>query len=265
MKIFARYIFFCVIIFNFNASKSNDALKAAINNKYRDDKNITRDVYRNPYETLNFFGLEKNMKVLEIVPGRGWYTEILSTYMKKTNNFYVATYREPQYAIDIITKIQNEFYEYFDKNQEKFGEIKIVSIDKNLKLESDIEYFDLVLTFRNTHNFLDQKKSENILKSIYSSLKKGGVLGVVQHRANESAKKDFDKGYVKEEFLIKHIEKFGFQLVDKSEINANPKDLKNYKKGVWSLPPRYANGDENKSYFKSIGESDRMTLKFKKK
>ena len=265
MKIFARYIFFCVIIFNFNASKSNDALKAAINNKYRDDKNITRDVYRNPYETLNFFGLEKNMKVLEIVPGRGWYTEILSTYMKKTNNFYVATYGEPQYAIDIITKIQNEFYEYFDKNQEKFGEIKTVSIDKNFKLESDIEYFDLVLTFRNTHNFLDQKKSENILKSIYSSLKKGGVLGVVQHRANESAKKDFDKGYVKEEFLIKHIEKLGFQLVDKSEINANPKDLKNYKKGVWSLPPRYANGDENKSYFKSIGESDRMTLKFKKK
>ena len=265
MKVFARYILFCVIIFNFNTSKSNDALKAAINNKYRDDKNITRDVYRNPYETLSFFGLEKNMKVLEIVPGRGWYTEILSSYMKETNNFYVATYKEPQYAIDIITKIQNEFYEYFDKNQKKFGKIKTIFIDKNLKLESDIEYFDLVLTFRNTHNFLDQKKSENILKSIYNSLKKGGVLGVVQHRADESAKSNFNKGYVKESFLIRHIEEQGFKLLEKTELNSNPKDLKNYNKGVWTLPPRYAEGDKNKSIYEAIGESDRMTLKFIKK
>ena len=88
---------------------------------------------------------------------------------------------------------------------------------------------------------------------------------MVQHRANESSNFNFEKGYVKESFLIKHIEKQGFKLIDKSEINANPKDLKDYKKGVWTLPPRLSEGKKNRSFYQSIGESDRMTLKFRKK
>ena len=121
------------------------------------------------------------------------------------------------------------------------------------------------MTFRNTHNFLDQKKSENIYQSLHRSLKKNGILGVVQHRADESATYNFKKGYVKESFLIRHIEEQGFKLLEKTEINSNPKDLKNYNKGVWTLPPRYAEGDKNKSIYEAIGESDRMTLKFIKK
>ena len=242
-----------------------DLIKEAVNNPHRKEENKKRDVFRNPHETLNFFGLDKSKKVLEIIPGRGWYTEIISTYMRGSNNFHVAVYEEPGYAIEIITKIQNEFFEYFEENKNKFGEIKKVLIDSDFKIKGHENSFDLILTFRNVHNFLDQKKSKNIFKSFHKSLKKNGILGVVQHRANESETFDFKKGYVKESFLIKHIEEQGFKLLEKSEINFNPKDLKNYDKGVWTLPPRFAEGEEKKSYYKTIGESDRMTLKFIKK
>ncbi len=262
MKILFYSITLTFLFFFCKTDANIDLIQKAVENPNRKEENIKRDVYRNPYETLNFFGLDKSKKVLEIIPGRGWYTEIISTYMKGSNNFHVAVYEEPSFAVEIITKIQNEFFEYFEKHQDKFGEIKKVLIDNNFKIEGHENYFDLILTFRNTHNFLDQKKSENIYKSFHKSLKKNGILGVVQHRANESAKFDFKKGYVKESFLIKHIEKQGFKLLEKTEINSNPKDLKNYKKGVWTLPPRYAEGENNRSVYKAIGESDRMTLKF---
>ena len=253
------------IIFYKTPLSSNEDIKSSVDNKYRSEENVKRDKYRNPIETLQFFGLNKKMKVLEITPGRGWYTEILSHYMRNTNNFYVATYKEPPFAVEIITKIQKEFYDYFDINKDKFGDFNTIYIDKNFNFEEKESYFDMILTFRNTHNFLSHKKSENILNSIHKALKKGGILGVVQHRADESLNINFEKGYVKESFLIDHIQNQGFELIGKSNINENPKDLKNYSKGVWSLPPRYANGEKDKDYYRSIGESDRMTIKFRKK
>ena len=265
MKILLYSLTLTFFLFFYKIDANTNLIKEAVENPHRKEKNIKRDVYRNPYETLNFFELDKSKKVLEIIPGRGWYTEIIGTYMKGSNNFHVAVYEEPSFAIEIITKIQNEFFEYFEKNKNKFGEIKKVFIDNDFRIKGHENYFDLILTFRNTHNFLDQKKSENIYKSFHKSLKKNGILGVVQHRANESARFDFNKGYVRESFLIKHIEKQGFKLLEKTEINSNPKDIKNYKKGVWTLPPRYAEGEKNKSVYKAIGESDRMTLKFIKK
>ena len=118
------------------------------------------------------------------------------------------------------------------------------------------------MTFRNTHNWLDSNNAEKIYRSIFNSMKKGGVLGVVQHRADESSEFNYKGGYVKESFLIKLIEDQGFKLVKKSEINSNPKDLKDYAKGVWTLPPTLRLGDKNKAKYSNIGESDRMTLKF---
>jgi len=265
MKTLLYSLVFTFLFFLNKIDANADLIKDAVDNPHRKEENKKRDIYRNPYETLNFFGLDKSKKVLEIIPGRGWYTEIISTYMKGSNNFHVAVYEEPTYAIEIITKIQDEFFEYFEENKNKFGEIKKVFIDSDFKIKGHENYFDLILTFRNTHNFLDQNKSENIFKSFHKSLKKNGILGVVQHRANESETFDFKKGYVRESFLIKHIEKHGFKLLEKNEINSNPKDLKNYNKGVWTLPPRLAEGEKNKSVYKTIGESDRMTLKFIKK
>ena len=106
----------------------------------------------------------------------------------------------------------------------------------------------MILTFRNIHNFLDQDKSDNIFNSINKSLKKGGILGVVQHRADKSLDLEFSKGYVKESFIIDQIESHGFELVEKSNINSNPKDLKNYEKGVWTLPPRLIEGEKINLY-----------------
>lgn len=245
--------FFC---FSFN-SLSDDSLKFAVNNKLRGSENISRDKYRNPYDTLSFFELSKNKKVLEVTPGTGWYTEILSKYMKGTSNFYVLMYDQPKR--DIVKKIQKKFLEKFNNNQ-SFGDVKKIYFSENFNIAYKNRYFDLIVTFRNTHNWLQMKKADKVYGSISKLLKKGGILGVVQHRALVNDKKDFSKGYVKEDFLIKLIENQGFKFVGKSEINSNLKDLKNYKKGVWSLPPRFSDG--KKTQYLNIGESDRMTLKF---
>ena len=120
----------------------------------------------------------------------------------------------------------------------------------------------MVLTFRNTHNWLRSKTAENVYSSIYKVMKSGGILGIVQHKADENSEFNFKNGYVKESFLIKLVEGQGFKLLEKSNINLNPLDTKDYKNGVWTLPPRLILGEKNKRKYLEIGESERMTLKF---
>ena len=253
-------ITFLTITLENNNSLSDDVLKSSISNKFRSFENKQRDIYRNPYETLSFFEINRNKKILEIIPGRGWYTEILSKYMKDSENYYVLMYGKPE--IEILKKIQGDFLIFFKENKKNFGNFKNLYFDKNFNIANKDNFFDTVLTFRNSHNWLDKGKAEKVYQSLNKVLKKGGILGVVQHRNFDDSDKNFFKGYVKEQFLIELIEKQGFKLIDKSEINSNPKDKKNYDKGVWALPPRLADGFKDK-YLK-IGESDRMTLKFKK-
>mgnify|MGYP001166872323 CR=1 FL=1 len=255
---------FTILIFCLPKIALNSNLADSIDNPFREQSSL-RDKYRNPLETLSFFGIEKNLKTLEITPGRGWYTEILANYYKDTENYYVAVYREPSLVQQIIEKIQKEFFLNFKNKQNQFGNFKTIFIEKNFQIENKLNYFDIILTFRNTHNFLDRGKAQKIYSSFHKLLKKGGILGIVQHRANESADFDFKKGYVKESFLIDFVENIGFKLSEKSEINSNPLDDKNYPKGVWTLPPRMAEGETNKDRYLKIGESDRMTLKFIKK
>ena len=255
-KLLSPLLFLCLFCFSFN-SLSDDSLKFAVNNNLRGSENISRDKYRNPYETLSFFEISRNKKVLEVIPGTGWYTEIISKYMRGTRNFYVLMYGQPK--LDILKKIQKKFSEKFDNN-ESFGDVKKLYFNENLDVTDKNGYFDLIVTFRNTHNWLQMNKADEAYKSISKLLKKGGILGVVQHRASENDEENFSKGYVKEDFLIKQIEKQGLKFIEKSEINSNPRDLKNYKKGVWSLPPRFSDGKKTK--YLNIGESDRMTLKF---
>ena len=255
-KLLSPLLFLLLFSFSFN-SLSDDSLKFAVNNNLRGSENISRDKYRNPYDTLSFFEISRNKKVLEVIPGTGWYTEIISKYMRGTRNFYVLMYGQPK--LDIIKKIQKKFSEKFDNN-ESFGDVQKLYFNENLEVTDKNGYFDLIVTFRNTHNWLQMKKADEAYNSISKLLKRGGILGVVQHRASESDKDNFSKGYVKENFLIKKIENQGFKFIEKSEINSNPRDLKNYKKGVWSLPPRFSDGKKTK--YLNIGESDRMTLKF---
>ena len=249
-----------VFLLAFGPFLSSDGLMDAINGEYRDPKNILRDKYRNPYETLNFFGIQPSMKVVELSPGGGWYTEILANYIDDSGELIAAHFDENS---------NNNYFKKSRKNFEKkmksnqiYKNVKIVNLTSNLSKPQSV---DAVLTFRNLHNWLGPNM-DSIFSNSFEVLKPGGIFGVVEHRAEAGTSIDKMKksGYVTEEHAIKIAKKHGFVLVSKSEINSNPKDLKNYPKGVWTLPPSLRQKDKNKDKYLAIGESDRMTLLFKK-
>ncbi len=254
------FVFLFSLIFEAKTAESDDLLISSIKNEKRSEKNIKRDKYRNPFETLTFFEIDREKKILEISPGGGYYSEIISHYMKKTNNFFSTEYLVP--PVEAVRKGQEKYNKFFEENKKEFGQINKIYFLKNNKLEFEEKNFDLVLTFRNTHNWLGSNSAGNVYQSIYDVMKKGGILGIVQHRADEKSKFNFKNGYVKESFLIRFLEDIGFKLLDKSDINQNTKDKKDYKNGVWTLPPRLVLGDLDRQKYLDIGESDRMTLKF---
>lgn len=260
-----RVLVLIILFFDESSFALDQKLFDAINNKFR--INNERDAFRHPYETLSFFGIKKNFKVLEIIPGRGWYTEILSMYLKDSGELTVASFGD-NHKIEYLRKMHNDFVKKFQTNKNLYGDLKIKTFKKKNVFLGDLKSnnFDMILTFRNTHNWLQRKQAQNVYDAIFRTLKPGGILGVVQHRSFENTKKNFkgENGYVKESFLIKLIENSGFKFIDKSEINKNSNDLKNYPEGVWSLPPTFRGDKANQKKYELIGESDRMTLKFMK-
>jgi predicted methyltransferase len=242
----------------------DDRLKDAIAGDHRSEANKARDKYRHPFETLTFFGIRPDMKVVEIYPGRGWYSEILAPYLKGSGTFYAA-----QRPSDPSYEPGQRSLEAFDEKAkgapELYGEVKRTTLTK----EGDIalpESADLVVTFRNVHSWMGSGSEDAAFAAMFKALKPGGVLGVVQHRGDPNVEQDpkAGNGYVNEDYVIALAEKAGFELADKAEINANPKDTKDYAKGVWTLPPSLRLGDEDREKYVAIGESDRMTLKFVK-
>lgn len=248
------------------ANAADDSLGKAVNAEHRTVENKARDIYRHPQETLSFFGMQPDMKVLEILPGRGWYTEILAPALKENGQLTVASFGE-NHTNDYLRSLHNDFMKILDDNPNVYGKVKraVFKEETYLKDVADSSQ-DMVVTFRNTHNWIRYGGVEDAYRSFYRVLKKGGVLGVVQHRANkgDDVKESAQKGYVPESYLIKLAESMGFELVAKSEINANPKDTKDYPEGVWTLPPTYRLKEVDKEKYTTIGESDRMTLRFVK-
>jgi predicted methyltransferase len=247
-------------LFSFSSFSSAHDLMAAIQSEDRSTKNIARDKYRNPAKTLTFFQIKPDMRVVELSPGGGWYTEILANYIHNPGVVIAAHF-------DADSK-----REYFRKSRERFEKkvieksmydnVYIVNLSSELAKEGSV---DAVLTFRNLHNWLGPQM-DLIFSNSFKALKSGGLFGIVEHRANPGTSiSDMKKsGYVTEEHAIKIAKKHGFILVAKSEINANPKDTKDHPKGVWTLPPSLRLKDIDKDKYLSIGESDRMTLLFKK-
>ena len=227
-------------------------------------ENKARDKYRNPLETLTFFGIRPDMTVVEIYPGRGWYTEILAPYLKGSGTLYAAEHPgDPSY--EAIQKSLEAFDQTVKGAPELYGEVKRTKLTK----DGDIAppgSADLVVTFRNVHSWMGSATENEAFAAMFRALKPGGVLGVVQHRGDPNVKQDpkAGTGYVNEDYVIGLAKKAGFELAEKSEINANPKDTKDYPKGVWTLPPSFRLGDEDREKYSAIGESDRMTLKFVK-
>ena len=244
-----------------------DPLDAAINSEHREAKNIARDVYRHPKETLSLFGIKPDLQVLEILPGGGWYTEILAPYLKDQGRLVVASFGA-EHPNEYLRNIHLGMMKKFDSQPEVYGDVVVELFqgqDGHLRGVKDGE-FDMVLTFRNTHNWIRFGGLEDIYRAFYRALKPGGVLGVVQHRAEagRDAKETAEMGYVPEAYLIRLLEDIGFELTDKSEVNANAKDTKDHPEGVWTLPPTYRLGEKDKAKYSAIGESDRMTLRFVK-
>ncbi len=243
---------------------TSEALDKAIQGSQRDPNNVARDVYRHPKETLTVFGIEPSMKVLEILPGRGWYTEILAPFLKDSGEFTVASFGDT-HPTKYLRNIHIEFIRKMNADTNIYGKVKTVVFDKDGYL-TDIRdnSLDMVLTFRNTHNWIRFGGIEEIYSAFHRVLKPGGILGVVQHRADTGidAKVTAEKGYVPKPYLINLIEDKGFELVKNSEVNANPSDSKDYPEGVWSLPPTYREKDKDRDRYTIIGESDRMTMKF---
>lgn len=240
-------------------------LDTVIAGSWRSDKNKARDQYRHPKETLEFFGLKPGDTLIEITPGAGWYTEILAPALKG-NGTYVAAIAKPKKPQGEDAQDQSGLKKKFADDAAEYGEAKIVEFDGQAPNFGPAGSADMVVTFRNVHNWVSANTAPQMFKAFFDVLKPGGVLGVEDHRAADGAnvEQTKEKGYLPTDYVIKLATDAGFRLKAQSEINANPKDTKDYEKGVWTLPPTLTLGDKDREKYLAIGESDRMTLKFVK-
>ncbi len=248
-------------------ASGKDAIKAAATSKARKPGRADRDKYRHPVETLDFFGFKPTMTVLEYGPGEGWYTELLAPSLAKKGKL-VVTNGDPNGPADERSTFYAERVKLFlESSPELYGKVETVVVDsKAPKLAGKDGQVDMALVMRGLHGMVTAGKLDEWLAAMHASLKPNGVLGIEEHRAPADAKPEESakKGYLPEKWVIERIEAAGFKLAGKSEINANPKDTKDYADGVWALPPTLKNGDKDKEKYTAIGESDRMTLKFTK-
>ena len=233
---------------------------------HRTDENKARDKYRYPVQTLEFFEIKPNHTVVEINPSSGWYTEVIGPYLKNEGTLYLAIFDKK--SKKSYAKKYNKKIKKIVNDSNFYGNVKFTVIDDSAKMGpvAPKNSADRVVTFRNIHGWIKNGKDKEAFKAFYEALKPGGILGVVQHRLPKKMKQDkkAKTGYVHESYVIKLAEEVGFKLAEKSEINANPKDTAKHKNGVWTLPPALRVGDSMKAKYQKIGESDRMTLKFKK-
>ncbi len=248
---------------------------------HRSAENKSRDAARHPAETLAFFEVRPESTVVELWPGGGWYSEILAPYVAGKGKLVVTVF-DPNGPKEYYGTAQSQkLLDRFAAEKAVFGDVGTATVKQDVQLGPDgkvakivVHPFelvppgtaDVVLTFRNSHGWYRSDSIGAIYKSAFDALKPGGIFGVEQHRANKDADPNTtaEKGYLPEHTVIAAAEAAGFELVDKSEINANPKDTKDHPNGVWSLPPSLDGGDVDKDKFIAIGESDRMTLKFRK-
>ncbi|CAB3752324.1 class I SAM-dependent methyltransferase [Paraburkholderia solisilvae] len=244
------------------------SLAAAVAGPQRSDADRARDVYRHPEQTLRFFGLTDHQTVIEIAPGAGWYTEILAPYLRVHGKLYEAPYITPDKALaPRLAPMIDRFRQKLAQDPANYGGVTVGALYAGRFDGVGVPgSADMVLTFRNIHNWIKDGDLDANLKAFYTALKPGGVLGVEEHRANPGTtlQQTIETGYVTEDFVIEHARAAGFELAGRSEINSNPRDTKDYPKGVWALPPSYADGDNDRARYAAIGESDRMTLRFVK-
>jgi predicted methyltransferase len=241
-------------------------LLAAIQGAARTDKERARDPARHPLETLAFFGVRPESHVVELWPGGGWYTAILAPYLRERGQLAITHFDPGGDPENYDVKESKALLARLASQPAVFDKVVRQRIaPPSIALGPDASA-DVVLTFRNIHNWIEAGYDAQVFQAIARVLKRGGVLGVEEHRAGRelTLKEMNDTGYVTEAHVIQLAEAAGLRLEARSEINANPRDTKDHPNGVWSLPPSYAGKDVDRDKFAAIGESDRMTLRFRK-
>jgi predicted methyltransferase len=243
-------------------------LTAIVASPHRQPGYAARDGARHPVETLTFFGVKPTSTVVELGAGGGWYTELLAPLLADHGKLVVAGPSATEPAGKMSTANGKALDLMLAKSPELFGKVERVSIASadTMKLGPD-DSADVVIAMREMHNWQRRGEMDKYLAAVHAVLKPGGTFGIAEHRAKDGTKGEdtADSGYLAQQWVIDRVTAAGFTLADKSEINANPKDTKDYDKGVWALPPSFRNGDTDKAKYAAIGESDRMTLKFTKK
>ncbi len=252
-------------------------IAAALTGDHREPGNAERDRFRNPAETLTFFGWQPEMTVLEIWPATGWYSEILAPITRPEGIYYAAGFamtadRTPQWRKDM----QIAYRKKLQAHPRVYDHVVVteLAIPERTTIAPP-GTVDLVVSFRNVHNWVRGSYGEDMFPVIFRALKPGGILGLVQHRAAPGTPREAvpDIGYMPVDYVLELAEAAGFVLEAESEINANPNDSRDHPAGVWSLPPGFrfcsrmeagAERDACEERYHAIGESDRMTLRFRK-
>jgi predicted methyltransferase len=232
------------------------ALAKAVASEQRTPAFVERDKYRHPQEVLEFAGIKPTQTVVEISPGGGYWTEILGPYLKDKGTYYTA----------LSARAMENWNKKLADNKAHWGEVKVTEFTKDKYDVAPAGSADLVITSRNVHNWMGAGFADEAFAAFYKALKPGGILSVEEHRASSAQPQDpkAANGYVREDHTIALAEKAGFKLVDKSETLANPKDTKDWEKGVWTLPPSLALGETDRAKYQAIGEADNFLLKFQK-
>jgi predicted methyltransferase len=238
------------------AQAKDEALAKAIAGAHRTPALVERDKARKPQEELEFFGIKPDMTVVEISPGGGYWTEILAPYLHDKGTYYTA-----------VSPRQNEAWQKkLESNKAIYGNVKISQMGAGTYEIAPAGSADLVVTFRNVHNWMSAGVVDEVFAAFYKALKPGGILGIEEHRASDKVPQDpkAANGYVRQDYTVQLAEKAGFKFVGSSEILANPKDTKDWAKGVWTLPPSLALGEQDRAKYMAIGEADNFLLKFQK-
>lgn len=259
-------------VWSATSSSTQDQLQSAISGSQRSAAHTQRDVYRHPLQTLEFFGLQPDMRVIEVMPGSGWYTEILAPFLRGHGQLIEASVPRTS-ANPFYRRMAKQYRHKLAADPSVYGQIQLEPFAPPAYMALGApNTADRVLTFRNLHDLIFANVHgeatdailQRFLRNAYEVLKPGGVLGIVAHRANPgmAAAKSYKLGRLPQAYVVNEARKAGFKLAASAEINANAKDTRTLP--VWYLPPTLKQGEKNRAKYKTVGEADNMTLKFVK-